>query len=102
MKLERVLLISLFSIAASASAEPAPDALPPQAELVFEEGFDKPELDAAWKVKAGQCQVIDGVLFSGPGAMMCGAAGPATQRRDCHARNPCSHGDGFGVGDGRR
>ena len=31
----------------------APVALPPQAELVFEDDFEKPALDPAWKVKVG-------------------------------------------------
>ena len=52
------------------AAEPAPDALPPQAALVFEDRFDKPELDPAWNVKAGQWKVVDGVFKAkGPDAL---------------------------------
>ncbi len=48
-----------------------PGALPPQAELVFEDRFEKPELDPAWKVKVGQWRIVDGALeASGPDAFL--------------------------------
>ncbi len=53
------------------AAEPAPGALPPQAELIFEDGFQKPVLDPAWKVKVGQWKVVDGALEAkGPDAFI--------------------------------
>ncbi|NUQ61635.1 MAG: hypothetical protein HUU20_04050 [Pirellulales bacterium] len=63
-----------FTAAATAvgqTAPPLPGGLPPQTELVFEDHFEKPELDLAWKIKAGQWKVLDGALEAkGPDAFL--------------------------------
>jgi len=47
----------------------AAEPLPPQAELVFEDRFDKPDLDAAWRAKVGEWTIADGALRAqGPDA----------------------------------
>jgi len=46
-------------------------ALPPQAELMFEDDFEEPELNPAWRVKVGQWKVADGSLRAkGPDAFL--------------------------------
>jgi hypothetical protein len=70
MKKIRVALILVLT-AASRAAESAPDVLPPQAEVVFADSFEKPELDPVWKVKVGEWKVADGALHArGPDAFL--------------------------------
>jgi hypothetical protein len=61
-----------FTLAVNTGSRAAePGALPPQAELIFEDRFEKPELDPAWKVKVGEWKVVDGALQGkGPDAFL--------------------------------
>ena len=47
------------------------DTLPTQAELIFEDRFEKSELKPEWKVKVGQWKIVDGALeANGPDAFL--------------------------------
>ena len=66
-----VVCLCLLWLASTYQQAWAAEALPPQAELVFEDSFEKPNVDPAWKVRAGEWRVESGALRAqGPDAFV--------------------------------
>ena len=63
--------LSLLWLAPTTELARAAEGVPPQAELVFEDRFEKPDLDPAWKVKVGEWRIVNGALRAqGPDAFL--------------------------------